>query len=174
MIQGLKKDHTLLSELLFTNISVIQETLLFLYSDDAYIHDKIIGLNMSSLGLLTLHTDREIVGSLMKLIAQLDGLIHEIPMDTDRHVIYDTLYTLVNTYIDFLGKCQKVTNFNSSPYSTEDVIIIGFEKYDQSYDAILEQLYELKYTVQDWNEVVIKAGMDDVGALDELEMVGVC
>lgn len=170
MIQGLKKDHAALSELLLQGISTIQETLLSLCKPHAQystIHSEIIRLNVASLSLLTLQSDSDVCLLLSKFK---NGTykIHDIaaqliPQDDaqDFQLIYRQLHAVIDNYHHFLQLSSHTTSFHASPYSTPDVIVVGFDNYDQQYALVWQQLMDFKQVLLDWHEEVLKRDMDE-------------
>lgn len=181
----LKKDHTLLSEVLFQCISTMKETLIDLsLSSENYtiIRTQLLHLNMCSLSLLTSYSDEELLHSLIVfkrgLFTTHGKVGQHIPqMDSaDAHHVYTTLHSIIDQYIQFLHRftLSQHTSFHASPFGTPEVIIIDFDLYDQQYQSILIQLYDLSEDLGDWSEDLCKRDVgpvfDDDVFMDDMEL----
>lgn len=170
MIEGLKQDHTLLCELVLVCFSVLEETILHqctkTCSSAQYkrLHDSIATLNFSYVTLLSLETDEEMLEHLYKFRQDASKITSEIStLSVPRYdsmqweLKLETFNTLLDSCLEFLLLSSRhVTTFNESPYSTPDVVVIGFDDYACRYTELIDQLYKLKESILDWQEEVLK------------------
>lgn len=49
-----------------------------------------------------------------------------------------------------------MTQFNASPYSGVDVMVVGFDAYDEEYETLLDELYAFGSLLDDWTEGLVK------------------